>query len=221
MTSLPFVRETEQAACGIRWRRDSRGGCDKARGRARGRACPSRRLPAASGRSRRRSRRRPRSPPGGPDALVHVGIAGAQTLPNGSLALGSEAVYCDIHDPQARIPRVERVEPDGGLLAAARRALPQAHVLPIGTTARVGGGVGCEVEAMEGFARPARGRARRRSGAWSCARSRTPSRTATARCGRSTMRLPPSARLWRGTRGARTCLSCRRRCRPIAAPSAS
>jgi nucleoside phosphorylase len=87
-----------------------------------------------------------------PEALVHIGIAGAQSLPNGSLALGSEAVYCDIHDPQARIPRVERVAPDAGLLAAARRALPDAHVLPIGTTARVGGGVGCEVEAMEGFA---------------------------------------------------------------------
>jgi len=87
-----------------------------------------------------------------PDALLHIGIAGAQSLPNGSLALGSEAVYCDIQDPQARIPRVERVEPDAGLLAAARRALPDAHVLPIGTTAHVGGGDGCEVEAMEGFA---------------------------------------------------------------------
>lgn len=87
-----------------------------------------------------------------PDALVQIGIAGAQSLPNGSLALGSEAVYCDIHDPQSRIPRVERVTPDGELLAKARRALPQAHVLPIATTAHVGGGVGCEVEAMEGFA---------------------------------------------------------------------
>ena len=87
-----------------------------------------------------------------PRAVVHIGIAGAQSLPNGTLAVGSEAVYCDIHDPEARLPRVERVEPDGELLAAARRALPDAHVLPIGTTARVGGGAGCEVEAMEGFA---------------------------------------------------------------------
>lgn len=86
-----------------------------------------------------------------PDVLLQIGIAGARTLPNGSLALGSEAVYCDVLDPNARIPRVTRVEPDAGLLAAARRALPAAHVLPIGTTARVGGGVGCEVEAMEGF----------------------------------------------------------------------
>jgi futalosine hydrolase len=37
-------------------------------------------------------------------------------------------------------------------VAAARRALPEAHVLPIGTSARVGGTTGCEVEAMEGFA---------------------------------------------------------------------
>jgi futalosine hydrolase len=86
-----------------------------------------------------------------PTAILQVGIAGAQTLPHASLALGSEAVYCDVLDPAARIPRVERVAADAGLLAAARRALPEAHVLPIGTSGRVGGGVGCEVEAMEGF----------------------------------------------------------------------
>jgi futalosine hydrolase len=86
-----------------------------------------------------------------PRAILQIGIAGAQTLPNGSLALGSESVYCDVLDPQARIPRIERVAPDPALLAAARRALPDAHVLPIGTTARVGGGGACEVEAMEGF----------------------------------------------------------------------
>jgi futalosine hydrolase len=85
------------------------------------------------------------------DAVLQIGIAGAQTLPNGSIAVGSEAVYCDVLDPGARIPRVSRVEPDGALLAAARRALPAAHVLPIGTSGRVGGGRGCEVEAMEGF----------------------------------------------------------------------
>jgi futalosine hydrolase len=84
-------------------------------------------------------------------AVLQIGIAGAQTLPHASVAIGSEAVYCDVLDPQARIPRVERVAPDAGLLEAARRALPDARVLPIGTTARVGGGVGCEVEAMEGF----------------------------------------------------------------------
>ena len=86
-----------------------------------------------------------------PDAVLQIGIAGAQTLPHGSLALGSESVYCDVLDPQARIPRVERLEPDRTLLAAARRALPEAHVLPIATTGRVGAGAACEVEAMEGF----------------------------------------------------------------------
>jgi nucleoside phosphorylase len=85
-------------------------------------------------------------------AVLQIGIAGAQTLPNGSLAVGSEAVYCDILDRNGTIPRVERLAPDANLLAAARRALPDAHVLPIGTTARVGGGTACEVEAMEGFA---------------------------------------------------------------------
>lgn len=87
-----------------------------------------------------------------PDALVHIGIAGAQNLPNGTLALGSEAVYCDVLDPLSRVPRVSSAAPDPELLAAARRALPDARVLPIATTARVGGGAGYEVEAMEGFA---------------------------------------------------------------------
>lgn len=86
-----------------------------------------------------------------PTAILHVGIAGAQTLPQASLVLGSEAVYCDVLDPLARIPRVEREKPDVGLLATARRVLADAKVLPIGTTGRVGGGAGCEVEAMEGF----------------------------------------------------------------------
>jgi futalosine hydrolase len=49
------------------------------------------------------------------------------------------------------MPRVERVEPDARLVEAARAALPEALVLPIGTTAYVGRGVDCEVEAMEGF----------------------------------------------------------------------
>jgi len=86
-----------------------------------------------------------------PDAILQIGIAGAQTLATGSIVLGSESVYCDVLDPRARIPRVERVDPDPGLLAIARRALPEASVLPIGTTGRVGGGAACEIEAMEGF----------------------------------------------------------------------
>lgn len=86
-----------------------------------------------------------------PDAVLQIGIAGAQTLANGSVVIGSEAVYCDILDSDARIPRVERILAHEALLTAAKRALPDAHVLPIGTTAHVGGGVACEVEAMEGF----------------------------------------------------------------------
>ena len=88
-----------------------------------------------------------------PSALVNVGLAGAKTLEPPALVLGSEAIYCDIApDPGAVLPRVERVAPDARLLAAARRALPEAGVLPIATCAAIGGGSACEVEAMEGFA---------------------------------------------------------------------
>jgi futalosine hydrolase len=83
-----------------------------------------------------------------PGSVLHVGIAGARTLPAPALVIGSESVYEDAGTGLAR----GRLAPDPRLLAAARRALPEAHVLPIGTSARVGGTSGCEVEAMEGFA---------------------------------------------------------------------
>jgi nucleoside phosphorylase len=87
-----------------------------------------------------------------PDAVLHVGIAGARLLDVPTLVLGSEAIYCDIAgDADAILPRVERAEPDPDLLAAARRALPEAYVLPIATCARVGDGAAWEVEGMEGF----------------------------------------------------------------------
>jgi futalosine hydrolase len=86
-----------------------------------------------------------------PDEVLHVGIAGAHGIDPPSLVLGSEAVYCDILDLNRTLPRVERVHPDPGLLERARAALPEAHILPIGTTGKVGGGTGCDVEAMEGF----------------------------------------------------------------------
>ena len=87
-----------------------------------------------------------------PDALLHVGIAGARGIEPPALVIGSEARYCDISgDLAAQIPRVERVEPAAELVRAARSALPDALVLPIGTTAHVGHGFGCDVEAMEGF----------------------------------------------------------------------
>jgi len=86
-----------------------------------------------------------------PDAVLHVGIAGAPELAPLSVVIGTEAFYADIADPDSRIPRVERVYPAPGLVEAARRALPDAHLLPIASCARVGGGGACEVEAMEGF----------------------------------------------------------------------
>jgi nucleoside phosphorylase len=87
-----------------------------------------------------------------PSAILQVGIAGAATLDPPAVVVGTEAVYCDIVDPNARIPRVERVPADPGLLAAARAALPEAVERSIGTSARVGGGRSFDVEAMEGFA---------------------------------------------------------------------
>jgi futalosine hydrolase len=84
-----------------------------------------------------------------PAALLHVGIAGARGLEPPQLVIGSEAVYEDAGDGPL-VPG--RVRPDATLLEHARRALPDAQVLPIGTSARVGGTSGCTVEAMEGFA---------------------------------------------------------------------
>jgi futalosine hydrolase len=83
-----------------------------------------------------------------PDAVLHIGIAGARSLEPPAVVLGSESVYCDV---SAAVPVVDRVEPDAALLARLRAALPDAHVLPIATSVRVGGGTACDVEAMEGF----------------------------------------------------------------------
>lgn len=82
-------------------------------------------------------------------AVLHVGIAGSRTFEEAFLAIGTEAVYCDADDPKW----IElSVSPDAGLVDAARRALPDARTEPIGTSARVGGTSGCEIEAMEGYA---------------------------------------------------------------------
>jgi futalosine hydrolase len=83
-----------------------------------------------------------------PQLVLHVGLAGARTIAAPALVIGSESVYEDARGGLVR----ERVEPEARLVAAARRALPEAYVLPIGTSARVGGTSGCEIEAMEGFA---------------------------------------------------------------------
>jgi nucleoside phosphorylase len=84
-----------------------------------------------------------------PEALVLIGLAGGRGIEAGTIVLGSAALYCDLH-ADVHVPR--RVEPDQGLLASARSALPEARVEPIGTSAAVGGTTGCDVEAMEGFA---------------------------------------------------------------------
>jgi len=86
-----------------------------------------------------------------PDAVLHIGLAGARGIDPPALVLGSESVYSDVIDPGSAFPRVERVEPEAALLARVRAALPDALVLPIATAGRVSGGSGCDVEAMEGF----------------------------------------------------------------------
>ena len=83
-----------------------------------------------------------------PSAVLHVGIAGARTFALLSVVLGSEAIYEDI---AAAIPVIDRVAPDAALFERVHAALPDAVVVPIGTSATVGHGR-CDVEAMEGFA---------------------------------------------------------------------
>jgi nucleoside phosphorylase len=86
-----------------------------------------------------------------PAAVLNVGIAGCRRgcgLEPPQLVLGERAVYEDA----AGVLVAASLEPDAGLLERARRALPEAQVQPIGTSARVGGTSGCAVEAMEGFA---------------------------------------------------------------------
>jgi nucleoside phosphorylase len=86
-----------------------------------------------------------------PEAVLHIGIAGARGIEPPALVLGSESVYCDVIDPSSTLPRVERIEPHAAFLARVRDALPEALLLPIATSGRVGGGTACDVEAMEGF----------------------------------------------------------------------
>src|SRR5919204_3856371 len=52
-----------------------------------------------------------------PHAVLNVGLAGATGIEPPALVIGSEARYCDISgDVAAMMPRVERLEPDAGLL---------------------------------------------------------------------------------------------------------
>ncbi|GIU94288.1 MAG: Futalosine hydrolase [Gaiellaceae bacterium] len=70
-----------------------------------------------------------------PAAALHVGLAGGSGLEPGTIVLGTESVFVDLH---AAIPVVSRVVADASLLAALRDALPDALALPIATSAAVG-----------------------------------------------------------------------------------
>lgn len=88
-----------------------------------------------------------------PSVVLHVGVAGAREGSGISplqFVIGSASRYSDLGVPERLAPA--RVLPDPVLLAAMQRALPDAAVREIGTSARVGGTTGCDVEAMEGFA---------------------------------------------------------------------
>lgn len=85
-----------------------------------------------------------------PDAILHLGIAGARRasgLQIGDVVIGTLSQYSDL---AAAVPTVRAIEPDTDLLARVGVLLPDAHRLPIATSAHVGGG-DCDVEAMEGF----------------------------------------------------------------------
>lgn len=87
-----------------------------------------------------------------PSAILHVGIAGARrvaALLPPTIIIGNASLYCDLSVPAEFAPRQLPANPV--LLAAARRALPDAEVRAIGTSAHVGGTTDCDVEAMEGF----------------------------------------------------------------------
>ena len=86
-----------------------------------------------------------------PDAVLHIGIAGARGIAAPALVLGSESVYCDVIDPSSLLKRIARIQPDPELFARVHAALPDAYVLPIATAGKVGAGTDREVEAMEDF----------------------------------------------------------------------
>ena len=86
-----------------------------------------------------------------PDAVLHIGIAGARGIEPPALVLGSESVYCDVLDPSSLLKRIERIQPDPELSRACRRRCRRRYVLPIATAGKVGAGTECDVEAMEGF----------------------------------------------------------------------
>jgi nucleoside phosphorylase len=85
-----------------------------------------------------------------PSAVLNVGVAGARAFAQPQFVIGSEADSS--HADESRWIEL-RAPAAPHLVRAARRALPDAAVGPIGTSARVGGvGEACAVEAMEGYA---------------------------------------------------------------------
>ena len=88
-----------------------------------------------------------------PDVVLQVGIAGARrhrALPPGTLVVGTRSLYTDLGALPAEWAMRDVPAPES-LVRAVCDAFPDAVALPIGTSARVGGTTGCEVEAMEGF----------------------------------------------------------------------
>lgn len=89
-----------------------------------------------------------------PDAILHVGVAGARRacgLGALSIVVGTEARYCDLPLSLPADWAAKSVHASLTLVEAACRVLEDATPMPIGTSARVGGTAGCDVEAMEGF----------------------------------------------------------------------
>ena len=86
-----------------------------------------------------------------PDAVLHIGFAGARGIEPPALVLGSESVYSDAIDPGSTFPRVERVQADAALLACAVPRCRMRSSVPMATWVGVSGGSGSDVEAMEGF----------------------------------------------------------------------
>lgn len=87
-----------------------------------------------------------------PTAILHVGIAGSRRRPPlvpPALVIGLSSTFCDIDPTNRWAPRA--IMTPTTLIEAARRAVPGAVILPIGTSARVGGTTDTDVEAMEGF----------------------------------------------------------------------
>jgi nucleoside phosphorylase len=87
-----------------------------------------------------------------PRLVLQVGIAGARRASGIdllTLVIGEASIYCDLGVPEWA---PSRIDPRADLVAAAGRAVSSARRSTIGTSGRVGGTSGCDVEAMEGFA---------------------------------------------------------------------